>query len=126
MSKSNLSNVILIVDDDQNILCCTRDMITDRFPTMKVLCCETPLEAIKTFIKHKSTITHAILDFELPNYKGTSLAEVFKIDNPNIKIALFTGHDDFLQTEESVNSLNRVILKPTMGDLIDFISAEKF
>jgi hypothetical protein len=49
MSKSNLSNIILIVDDDHNIVCCARDMITDRFPKMKVLCCETPLEAIKKY-----------------------------------------------------------------------------
>jgi hypothetical protein len=62
----------------------------------------------------------------MPKHKGTSLAAYFKQQSPELKIALFTGHDNVLQTEESVASLNRIIIKPTVGELIEFVSGEKF
>ncbi len=117
---------VLVVDDDDVILQCTKDMLSDRFTAINIVCFQTVKEAVEFFQKNKNLITHAIVDFEMPKHKGTSLATYFKQESPDIRIALFTGHDDVLQSEESVASLNRIIIKPTMGELIEFVSGEKF
>lgn len=110
------SNLIMLVDDDINVLDVESELLEDL--GYDVIKYSNPLEALKYYNKHSSSIAFSVIDLSMPIMTGKQLYdEMKKIDN-NSKVFFITGFAQQADCEELIKKGEVIIQKPfTYEDL---------
>lgn len=104
------SNLIMLVDDDENVLNVESELLEDLGYDVMKFC--KPLDALKYYNKHKNNIAFSILDLSMPVMSGKQLyEEMQKLDN-DAKVLFITGYAMQEDYEELVKSGSIIVQKP--------------
>jgi two-component system response regulator HydG len=104
---------ILLVDDDQNFVTATSDLLAGLGHTIHSANC---VEQAKAIAK-SATFSHVILDLILPDGSGLHLLDELTDHNTDVKIALVTGHASVKSAVANLYGPNiQYLLKPIFLD----------
>lgn len=105
-----MSNLVLLVDDEENILSSYRRTLRKDFNLMTALGGELALEIIKS----KGPFAVVVTDMQMPGMNGIEFLSRVKEISPDTIRMMLTGHADFNTAMEAVNEGNifRFITKP--------------
>jgi two-component system response regulator HydG len=104
---------ILLVDDDENFVSATADILTGLGHKVRTANC---VEMAKT-IANSAMFTHVILDLILPDGSGLHLLDKLTEHNADVRIALVTGHASIKSAVANLYGPNiQYLLKPIFLD----------
>jgi len=109
METTLVMDRILLVDDDNDIVCCFKSILEDE--GFLVYSANDADEAVR--VMRDNEVQLAIMDYVLPETRGDSLAETLNEIDQKLKIIFVSGH---LEVVDVINRLNcgvyGVFLKP--------------
>ena len=110
---------ILIVDDDGEILQLLQDILSYKFPSVKVYVARNGAQAFKLLdiLTSKGiNIDYVLTDYILPILNGAELCKLIKQAHPNVKTAIMTC---FVQSDdENLSHADEILLKPIDFDAL--------
>ncbi|MGD9566846.1 MAG: ATP-binding protein [Sedimentibacter sp.] len=110
------SNLVLLVDDDENVLNVESELIEDLgYDVVKF---SKPVEALKYYNENFSKLAFSVIDLSMPVMTGRQLYEEMKKANKNNKSIFITGYAMQADYEELIKQDEVIIQKPfTYEDL---------
>lgn len=110
------SNLIMLVDDDQNVLDVESELIEDL--GYDVIKFNKPLEALKYYKDNFSKLAFSVIDLSMPVMTGKQLYDEMKKVHKNTKAFFITGYAKQADCEELIKKGEVIIQKPfTYEDL---------
>jgi len=104
---------ILIIDDDAEILQLLKEILSFKFPSVKVHAAYNGAQAFKlldNLTKNSINIDYVLTDYVLPILNGAELCKSIKQAHPNVKTAIMTC---FLPSDdEDLSHADEILLKP--------------
>ena len=103
---------LMIVEDEIRILnSLVHNIPWDQHGIEVVATAENGLEALQLLERRKPDIL--LLDIEMPELDGLSVAERIAVESPEIRMIILSGHDDFGYAQRAVGlGVKRYLLKP--------------
>ena len=86
-SAERAQHHLLCVDDEKRLASLTAEILATQ--GYRVTALSNPLQAVEVF--KRENIELVILDYQMPEMSGTSLAAQLKIARSKVKVVLFTG-----------------------------------
>ena len=106
---------ILLVDDDQEIICSFRSILEDE--GYVVYSANDADEAVK--VMRDNEVQFAILDYVLPKTRGDKLAETLKAINQKLNIIFVSGYLEVLEATNKIDcGVCGVFLKPVSPEML--------
>ena len=106
---------ILLVDDDQEIICSFRSILEDE--GYVVYSANDADEAVK--VMRDNEVQFAILDYVLPKTRGDKLAETLKAINQKLNIIFVSGYLEVLAATNKIDcGVCGVFLKPVSPEML--------
>lgn len=110
------SNLIMLVDDDENVLDVEKELIEDL--GYDVIKFSKPLEALDYYNKYNKKIAFSVIDLSMPVMTGKQLYEEMQKIYDNTKVLFITGYAKQADCEELLGKGQVIIQKPfTYEDL---------
>lgn len=107
-------NLMIVEDEIQILKCLGKDIPWDRHGIEVVALVENGQEALAVMESRKPDIV--LLDIEMPEMDGLTLAEAVLEQHPHIKVIILSGHDDFHYAQKAIGlGVMKYLLKPA-GD----------
>lgn len=119
---------ILIVDDNPNILAVMKIGVRTRYPDLRITVASNGFSALERLqnMNQDGHITLMLTDLQMPGLTGLQLAKIVKDNWPAVSIVLMTGsHDtDRIQQQANALQLDGFLTKPfTLESLDKFLNA---
>ena len=113
---------IIIVDDNVNFVDMAREYL-ENFTGKEVIAFYTPDKVLEHISNHKD-IDVLVSDYEMPKMNGFELAKQVLEKSPNIKIIIWSGHDQITLEEvnEKYNINAKFLSKDEVKDVVKLIS----
>lgn len=91
--KTDMTNTILIVENEPFVLDAMEEILaTGGF---KAICVRDGNRGVDTYKAHSGEIDVVILDMNLPGMAGPEVYQVMQRVNPNVKVIVSSGYDEY-------------------------------